>query len=158
MRARFYVLRDDLAQDQLLGEVLGAHHDVVARPAAGEQRGYQERENRRSIQLNPPSERSASRAAGIAPARICVLSTDAMPRKMKTPRPPPPMAAAMAAGRIALTETMRTPAMMVGAASGSCTSHSRCSRVIPIAIADSRTAASTPKIPASVLRRIGSSA
>ena len=38
MRASFDVLRDDFAQDQLLGEVLGADHDVVARAAAGEQR------------------------------------------------------------------------------------------------------------------------
>ncbi len=29
MRARFDVLRDDLAQDQLLGEILGADHDVM---------------------------------------------------------------------------------------------------------------------------------
>ena len=37
MQPRFDVLRDDLAEDQLLGEVLGADHDVVARAAAGEQ-------------------------------------------------------------------------------------------------------------------------
>ena len=30
MRPRFDVLRDDLAQDQLLGKVLGADDDVVA--------------------------------------------------------------------------------------------------------------------------------
>jgi hypothetical protein len=36
MQARFEVLRDDLAQDQLLGEILGADNDVVARRAGGE--------------------------------------------------------------------------------------------------------------------------
>ena len=39
MSSRFDVLRDDLAQDQLLGKILGADHDVVARAAAREQRG-----------------------------------------------------------------------------------------------------------------------
>ena len=34
MQARFDVLRDDLAEDQLLGEILGPDHDVVARAAA----------------------------------------------------------------------------------------------------------------------------
>jgi hypothetical protein len=39
MEAGFDMLRDDLAQDELLGEVLGADHDVMARAAGGEQRG-----------------------------------------------------------------------------------------------------------------------
>ena len=36
VQARFDVLRDDLAEDELLGEVLGADHDVISRAAAGE--------------------------------------------------------------------------------------------------------------------------
>jgi hypothetical protein len=36
MEPRLDVLRDDLAQDQLLGEILGADNDVVARRAGGE--------------------------------------------------------------------------------------------------------------------------
>jgi len=39
MEPGFEMLRDDLAQDQLLGEILGADHDVVARAAASEQDG-----------------------------------------------------------------------------------------------------------------------
>jgi hypothetical protein len=39
MRARLDVLRDDLAQYQLLGEIFRADDDVVASAAAGEQRG-----------------------------------------------------------------------------------------------------------------------
>ncbi len=42
MRSRFDMLRDDLAQDELLGEILGADDDVLARAAAGEQRRDQE--------------------------------------------------------------------------------------------------------------------
>jgi hypothetical protein len=34
VQARFNVLRDDLAQDQLLGKILGADHDVVAGAAS----------------------------------------------------------------------------------------------------------------------------
>ena len=41
-----------------------------------------------------------------------------MPRKMNTPSPPAPMAAAMVAVPIVVTVAMRRPAMMVGAASG----------------------------------------
>ncbi len=41
MQARFNVLRDDLAQDQLLGEILGADHDVVARAAGGRGAGWE---------------------------------------------------------------------------------------------------------------------
>ena len=97
-------------------------------------------------------------AAGTAPASICETSTEAMPRKMKTPRPPPPMAAAMVAVPIVVTAAMRTPAKMVGAARGSSTWKSLCRSVIPIATADSTTAGSTPRMPVSVLRRIGRSA
>ena len=64
------------------------------------------------------------------------------------------MAAAMVAVPMVVTVAMRTPARMVGAASGSSTCHSSCRPVIPMAMADSRTAASTPRIPASVLRRM----
>ena len=94
-------------------------------------------------------------AAGMAPARISVVSTDASPRKMKTPSPPPPMAAAIVAVPIVVTVATRTPARMVLAAKGSSTCHNSCRPFIPIATADSRTAGSTPRMPASVLRRIG---
>ena len=92
-------------------------------PAGGEAHRQRKRQaaNFRSIHPNPPSEISAIRAAGMAPARIWTLSTDATPRKIKTPRPPAPMAAAMVAVPTVVTVAMRIPARMVRAASGSST-------------------------------------
>jgi len=77
---------------------------------------------------------------------------------MKTPSPPAPIAAAIVAVPIVVTAAMRMPARIVRAASGSSTITSRCRSVMPIATADSSTAASTPKTPATVLRTIGRSA
>jgi hypothetical protein len=77
---------------------------------------------------------------------------------MKTPSPPAPMAAAIVAVPIVVTSAMRTPARIVRAASGSSTRTSRCLEVIPIATADSITAASMPRTPATVFRTIGRSA
>jgi hypothetical protein len=37
MQPRFDVLCDDLAQDQLLGEILGADHDTVVSAATDQQ-------------------------------------------------------------------------------------------------------------------------
>src|SRR5580704_6128934 len=153
------LLRGNLGQDLLLGEILRAHDDPLARAARGEQQaGRQTGDSLRSTHPSPPSAASAMHAAGIAPARICAVSTEANPRKMKTPRPPPPIAAAMVAVPIVVTVATRTPARMTGAARGISTCHNNWRAVIPIAIADSRTARSTPRIPASVLRKIGSSA
>ena len=45
----------------------------------------------RSTHPSPPSASSAIQAAGIAPARICAESTDANPRAIRTPSPPPPI-------------------------------------------------------------------
>src|SRR5206468_12278035 len=53
--------------------------------------------NRRAATPSSPSAVSAMRAAGRAPARIKVSSTTATPRKMYTPSPPPPLAAATVA-------------------------------------------------------------
>ena len=77
---------------------------------------------------------------------------------MNTPSPPPPIAAAMVAVPMVVTVATRMPARMVRAASGSSTCQSSCQLVSPIAMADSRTAGSTPRMPTSVLRRMGSSA
>ena len=86
------------------------------------------------------------------------MSTEARPWKMNTPKPPPPMAAAIVAVPIVVTVATRTPARIVRAASGNSTSHRSCRPVIPMAIADSRTARSTPRMPASVFRNTGRSA
>ncbi len=57
-----------------------------ARAAGQQEVAAQAAEKRFSIQPSPPSDASASKAAGTAPARICVVSTEAMPRKIKTPK------------------------------------------------------------------------
>src|SRR5271154_6167387 len=129
------MLRDDFAQHHLLREILGPDHQwlfrcLCATSADQRQRGQQHADTYaasfRSIHPSPPSDISAIRAAGTAPARICTVSTDATPRKMKTPSPPPPIAAAMVAVPMVVTVAMRTPAIMVGAGSGSSTSPSHC--------------------------------
>src|SRR5213593_121264 len=151
-----HVLGDDLTQDHLLREILGAHGERAGLPAAGQPvgpgGGDQAGDNFFSAHPSPPSASRARSAAGTAPARICAVSTEASPWKMNTPRPPPPMAAAI------VTVPTRTPARIVRAASGSSTSHKSCRPVIPMAIADSRTARSTPRMPASVFRNTGRSA
>ena len=85
-------------------------------------------------------QKARSAAAGIAPARICAVSTEATPRKMNTPSPPPPMAAAMVAVPMVVTVATRIPAMMVRAASGSCTWRRSWPSVMPMATAESQTA------------------
>src|SRR5579863_10099647 len=160
----FEVLRDDLSEDELLAEVLGSHADAgfMAAGDSKKKRGYRRMSlhlvNLFSSQPSAPSAARARRAAGIAPARICPLSTEAIPRKMKTPSPPAPIAAAIVAVPTVVTAAMRRPAMMVGAASGSSTMRRICPRVIPMASAESRTIGSTPRMPVTVLRRIGRSA
>ena len=56
-----------------------------------------------------PSAASASAAAGIAPARIVVASTIDRPRKMYSPRPPAPIAAAIVAVPTPTTLATRMP-------------------------------------------------
>src|SRR6476646_1484900 len=162
LQTMFQMLRDDLAQHHLLGEVLRPHADVLfargARTRGESEQRRQTGDNFRSTHPNPPSAASAINAAGTAPARICVVSSDETPRKMKTPSPPPPIRAAMVAVPMVVTVATRIPAMMVGAAKGIWTWRSNCPSVIPMATADSQTADSTPRIPTKVFRRIGSSA
>ena len=114
--------------------------------------------SRRSIQANPPSVSSASAAAGTAPARIVVESTIASPRKMYSPRPPAPTAAAMVAVPTPMTAATRIPATICGSASGSSTMVSSCRRVIPIATPASMIARSIVASPVTVVRTIGRSA
>src|SRR5215475_4557118 len=122
------LLRDNLAKDHLLGEIFRAHHDpaLAATRRERHQAGDQNGESLRSIHPSPPSAARAMHAAGIAPARICEVSTEASPRKMKTPNPPPPIAAAIVAVPIVVTVATRIPAMIVREARGSSTSQSTC--------------------------------
>ena len=94
-------------------------------------------------------------AAGSAPARILLVSTMATPRKMRVPRPPPPMAAPMVATPMAMTVATRRPARIAGVASGSSTARRRWRSVMPMTVAASRTSGSMPVMPMTVLRTIG---
>ena len=57
----------------------------------------------------------------MAPARISRLSTMANPRKINSPKPPAPMAAAMVAMPMVRTVAIRIPARMVENESGNST-------------------------------------
>src|SRR5437867_1838334 len=162
------MLRHDLAQNHLLGEVLGPHRDraitgTTGEPAGGHNSGRRDHaaghahpgQNFCSIHDNPLSAAKAISAAGAAPARICVESTEASPRKINTPKPPPPIAAAIVAVPIVITVATLTPARIVLAARGSSTSQRSCRPVIPISMADSRTARSTPRMPVKVFCKMG---
>src|SRR5438093_6598155 len=174
-RAPLDLLRHDLAQQIGLGEVLGANHYPVALGASRQQQGDQAERpprparrspspegrgggqgvrthlarhaNRRSATPSSPSAASAISAAGSAPARMRVSSTTATPRKMYTPSPPAPMAAAMVAVPTLTTVATRTPARITPKPSGNSTCVSSCQSVIPIPRPASRTAGSTPVTP-----------
>ena len=88
----------------------------------------------RSARSSAPSSVSASAADGIAPARMTVGSTIDRPRKMYSPRPPAPTAAAIVAVPTPMTAATRMPATIDGSASGSCTCRSNCRGVIPSAV------------------------
>ena len=107
---------------------------------------------------NPASAASAKTAAGIAPASTNPLSTLATPRKINSPNPPAPIAAAIVATPTHVTVAVLTPARITEAASGNSTFRSLCQGVIPSAFATSTSAGSTEVIPAYVFRRIGKSA
>src|SRR5262249_54942587 len=142
-------LRHQLSQDALLGEVLRPDDDAIATAAGGERRDHPEQRGEpphrggrppRSPAPGVPSPARATAAAGSAPARIVRLSTIATPRKMKTPRPPAPIAAAMVASPIPITVASRTPARMTLAANGSSTRRRSWPSVMPSPRPASRTA------------------
>src|SRR5262249_7572750 len=138
VRFRFDLLRDEFAKDHLLGKVLGADHRMVlARRRAtrkyADQNGAREKDSsphrlplsfpeilkRRSNRPSGASPANANSAAGTAPARTRRLSIEATPRKISSPRPPAPTAAAMVAMPIQVTVAVRSPAKMNEAARGS---------------------------------------
>ena len=112
----------------------------------------------RSASSSVPSTVSARIAAGTAPARMTVGSTIDNPRKMYSPSPPAPTAAAIVAVPTPITAATRIPATIDGVASGSSTCHSSCRGVIPSAVPASTRTRSTPRSPATVVLMIGSSA
>src|SRR6266496_3930722 len=131
------LLRNELAQNKRFSEILGAYYDAVGvGRRTGRQQQYQHRENcstkirsagrhrgcsRLSSHPTPKSATSARMAAGMAPARITRLSTIAKPRKMNSPRPPAPIAAAIVASPTEITTATRTPDRITLTASGNST-------------------------------------
>src|SRR5215510_15711031 len=133
----FQMLCHDLAEDDLFGEILRTDRDRVflcaaddsCRPQPNDQTG----DNLCSTHSRPRSAATAIKAAGTAPARSSVVSTEARPRKINTPSPPPPIAAAIVAVPIVVTVAIRRPARIVLVASGSSTSQRSCCPVMPMA-------------------------
>jgi hypothetical protein len=87
---------------------------------------------------------AASAVDGTAPARMTVASTIDRPRKMYSPSPPAPIAAAIVAVPTPTTVATRMPASIEGQASGSSISRSSSHGRMPMASAASRTAGSIP--------------
>ncbi len=77
---------------------------------------------------------------------------------MKLPRLVAPTGVESVAVPTTQTAAVRSPATITGIASGSSTRRSSSASVMPTPRAASTSAGSTPAIPTSVLRRIGSSA
>src|SRR3954465_13483953 len=94
----FHMLGDDFSENYLFGEILRADRDGSLLRTAGDadrpQSDDHTGDNLSSIHPSPRSAANAITAAGTAPAKSSVVSTDAKPRKINTPSPPPPMAAA----------------------------------------------------------------
>src|SRR5262249_14373991 len=152
------------AQDPLLREVFRADYDPVAPTSAADEEQQRNEDphrggrSQRSTAPSPTSAPIARSAAGSAPMRIVRLSTIATPRKMKTPRPPAPIAAAMVVTPMPTTVATRIPARITFAASGRSPCINSCRSVIPIPRPASRTAGSTPAMPVTVFRSTGSNA
>ena len=87
-----------------------------------------------------------------------MLSTIDNPRKMYSPSPPAPMAAAIVAVPTPITVATRRPATIDGSASGSSTMNNSCRGVMPMATPASTTAGSRLCSPPTVVRTIGRSA
>src|ERR1017187_7038476 len=134
MQAALDVLRQNLRQQHLLGEILGAHHQRGLGCASGQRQAERRQagESLRSIHSSPSSANSAMAAAGSAPANTVGGSTMEIPRKMKNPSPPPPLAwgGGVGASGGGPPGTGRSPAIIEGAASGSSTCQRICRAVI----------------------------
>src|SRR5262249_21370776 len=151
------MLGQQFGENHLLREKFGGDDKMRLFGSATAARGDDQRQQRsekqaRHLQLTRkrrsrrPSRKSASKAriaAGMAPARMTASLTIATPRKMKVPRPPAPMAAAMVATPMVMTAAVRMPAMMKLLASGRGAGGKIRSSVIPIPFAASSSAGST---------------
>src|SRR5690348_17725595 len=155
---RLNLLGNQFAEDELLRKIFGAdyYHVLPGRAAAGQEGQAEDGGGESALHAGRrcfsrrPRPKSASRAriaAGTAPARMTTLFTMAKPRKMNSPSPPAPMAAAMVASPTEITVATRTPAMITLRASGSSTCHKSCRPVMPMPRPASTTARSTPMMP-----------
>src|ERR1700739_3788037 len=123
IRVRFDLLRDELAENERFGEIFGSDNDAIGmrRPACKRSKDRRQEQkqscsptrhratNLRSSHPTPKSAARAMIAAGIAPASMTRSSTMAKPRKMNSPRPPAPIAAAMVARPTEMTTKIRRP-------------------------------------------------
>src|SRR5208283_746525 len=131
---RLDLLRHDFAQDHRLSEILRTNYDEVGARRTRREQGHerQDRDNsclksshlvRRRFSSNPTpkSADSARIAAGMAPAKITELSTMAKPRKINSPSPPAPIAAAIVARPMEMTIATRRPERITLTANGNST-------------------------------------
>src|ERR1700678_364373 len=172
------MLGEDFPEQGRFREIFGADDDDVftRRAAPGAKYGdnaekdgkaarradwvHQERTGRRRRSRSPSikSAAIARSAAGMAPARMSWSLTMARPRKMNSPRPPAPIAAAIVATPMVSTVEIRMPASMVENERGSSTRQRIWEPVMPMPLAASRTDLLLSTIPAGVLRMVGRSA
>src|ERR1700676_2379176 len=99
----------------------------------------------------------ARATVGMAPSNTRSMAVCPMPWKTNTPRPPPPISAAIVTRPMFCTSTMRIPVTMTGSASASSTPVRICQLVIPMPRAASTAAGETRLRPATVLATTGSS-
>ena len=153
---------DDEDCEKCRDQPVEMHGPIVAARTARPQRAPcqrgRPRRDQRSARSNAPCTSSASAAAGSAPASMTRLSLTARPATMRSPKPPAPMNAAIVAVPTLITAAVLTPAMSVGAASGSWTWRNAWRDVMPSESAACAIPPETLWRPAWVLRRIGSSA
>ena len=131
---------------------------VAAATSTGPRTAVRRWRRRRSSHARPPSATRASAAAGIAPARIVVVSTIDNPRKMYSPSPPAPIAAATVAVPTPITVATLSPATIEGIASGNSTRSKSWRGVMPIATPASTTEGSRLCRPLTVVLTIGRNA
>ena len=177
MRSRFDVLRQNFAQQRLLREILRADHDRVARPSARSRTRSRrhEKESRapRAISSRasspgpqPPFEHAQQKIRAQReqrpPGWLPPESTNCSPsparekciRRVRRRRPPRQSSRCRWSARSRRARP-REPSKATAAAPPDKES---ARSVMPMPRAASRTAGSTPAIPAAVLRMIGSSA
>src|SRR5579884_428416 len=113
---------------------------------------------RRRMRPKRRSAATASMATGTAPASRTDGSSICSPWRIKSPSPPPPINAAIAAIPTFCTVAVWMPAIITGLARGSSTNHRRCASLAPMPRAASRAAGLAVRMPTYALRKMGNTA